>query len=476
MKPNSCLVIDTWEGQLEIDEAVLKANGVAGMGIRINDMNGGHHLDSGFSKQWAEASNFVRFPYFVYNPWVDGSQNFAWLKANMPADARSVAIDIEVAYPGYSPVTYAGEVNKFLALCAPFWKTIIYTGAGFTNLLSKWPTFDYWWAQYPSPSIYLSTVKTWVDLKVALDKLDRPFNESVCPGKVKMWQFSGDYLVLPGNIQKMDVSIFYGTEQELAEYFNQVAPISDPSPAPVATPQPDLVGKTAVVMKQSVNVRQGPGTQYTVIGMARFGDKLTIYGTQLDAAGNVWGKLQDAWICMIYQGSTYVQFEDTFPHLYKIKDDIQAGVPPRPYLRVGLPSTVPTNGGTGFVKLSDAWMKYLASINDSKAMNYLFKPSSGWHNTGDSNLVRELTFSGNIVEVTRIENGKAYIKTAFNNENPPSIPVLPTAANLHPLVHLFSTQYSDHLNMDGGGRLARIILIANPGESLWMNTFDLIRL
>jgi GH25 family lysozyme M1 (1,4-beta-N-acetylmuramidase) len=222
------LVIDTWEGQLEIDEAVLKANGVAGMGIRINDMNGGHHEDAGFAKQWAEAANFVRFPYFVYNPWVDGRANYDWLNAHMPAGCMAVAIDIEVRMSGYSPATYAGEVVKFLDLCdMKGWKTIIYTAQWFLANLKSWPRVDYWWAQYPDPVKYFSGISTWDDLKLRLDHpvLLRPFNIESCPGNVKMWQFGGDFLTLPGSTRKMDVNLFYGNTDDLAAYFGQESPV-----------------------------------------------------------------------------------------------------------------------------------------------------------------------------------------------------------------------------------------------------------
>ena len=249
LKPNTCLVIDTWEGQLEIDEAVLKANGVSGVSVRLNNMSGGHHMDAGFAKQWYEARGFIRFPYFVYNPWVDGAANFAWLKANMPLDAQSVAIDIEVKWEGYAPNKYAGEVVKFLELCKPHWKTIIYTAEWFLYRLSSWPKVDYWWAQYPDQTYYFGQVKTWDDLKTALDKLDKPFNASKIPGTLKMWQFSGDYLTLPGNTRKMDVNVFYGPENELADYFGAAVatPKPDPDPDPDPEPEPYIAMKSVKI-------------------------------------------------------------------------------------------------------------------------------------------------------------------------------------------------------------------------------------
>lgn len=226
----TCLVIDVWEGQLEIDEAALKANGVAGIGIRLNDMAGGHHLDTGFAKQWREAAGLVRFPYFVYNPWVDGASNFAWLAANMPAEARSVAIDVEVRKSGYPAATYAGELEKFLQLATRKWKVIIYTAEWFLRDLAKWPVMDYWWAQYPDQAKYFGGVRTWVELRQRLRifGLDKPFNAAACPGQIRMWQFSGDYLVLPGSNRDIDVNLFYGSAAELAAYFGGDGVITEP--------------------------------------------------------------------------------------------------------------------------------------------------------------------------------------------------------------------------------------------------------
>jgi hypothetical protein len=237
MNKDTCLVVDVWEGSLEMDEAALKAAGVAAIGIRLNDMNGGHHKDGGFDKQWAEAAGFARLPYFVYNPWVDGAGNYVWLSQHMPADARSVAIDVEVRKTGYAPSTYAGEFEKFLQLAKLKWRVITYTAEWFLGALSKWPTMDYWWAQYPDPARYFGGVKTWDELKSRLDNqvLGKPFNAAKCPGTIKMWQFSGDYLILEGCLRDIDVNLFYGTSEECAAYFGGVG-----LPEGVPEPEPEL--------------------------------------------------------------------------------------------------------------------------------------------------------------------------------------------------------------------------------------------
>jgi hypothetical protein len=235
MKEPYCLVIDTWEGQLEIDEAILLANNVAGMFIRLNDISGGHHKDKGFDKQWNEAKAFCRAPYFVYNPWVPGSSNFLWLQSNMPADAKAVAIDIEVRMPDYSPAMYAQEVKKFIDLCRGKWNFAIYTGEWFLSYLSTWPTdVMYWWAQYPYEFFPPDNLFwTWDELRNHLVKYTGPANIGKVPGgHLWGWQFTGDRIILPGNIREMDVSIFFGSRQELEAFMG--APAIQP-PADIIT-------------------------------------------------------------------------------------------------------------------------------------------------------------------------------------------------------------------------------------------------
>lgn len=397
MKPNTCLVIDTWEGQLEIDETVLKANGVAGISIRINDMSGGHHKDTGFDKQWSEAKNFVRFPYFVYNPWVDGVANYQWLVANMPPEAKSVAVDIEVRFSGITAAKYAGEVNKFLELCKPMWKTIIYTAQWFLDALSKWPTVDYWWAQYPNGATYFGNVKTWDQLKIALDALDKPFNVGSIPGTLKMWQFTGDYLTLPGNTRKMDVNIFYGTEKELADYF--VCTVTIPE-VPADNPTPK--------------------------------------------------------------------------YMY-VKCDLMALERPS-RIRLGLPSTVRIQGTMSAINLSPEWIKFVYDIQPNPSYQftstYVLKPKVGWHNTGDPTRVEMLTFSGNIVEVSKIEGDKVFIKTFDASISPPI--QIDLSKKMNPLIQLFSTQFSTWLDVGTNDRWPRTLLITKPGTAAWMSKSDLI--
>lgn len=220
---NKIILFDVWEGSLEIDEDLLKFNNIAGLVIRINDMNGGHHLDENFFNQFAQSisAGLATGVYFVYNPWVNGQTNFNWLNANIPTIAKSVCVDIEVSYSAVSPIQYAAEVRKFIDLCKTKWNIAIYTGQWFLSYLAYWPTdVPYWWAAYPS-ILYPSGSQIWSysQLGNALSTLDRPFNESKIPGELFMWQCSGDRIILPGTSRPVDINIFYGTPNDLNTWF-----------------------------------------------------------------------------------------------------------------------------------------------------------------------------------------------------------------------------------------------------------------
>jgi GH25 family lysozyme M1 (1,4-beta-N-acetylmuramidase) len=249
------VVLDVWEGNLEIDEVQLASANIAGLIIRINDMNGGHHLDTNFWSQWNQSGSFNRVPYFVYNPWVNGQQNYDWLLANIPV-CPAVMIDTEVTEPNYGPATYAAEHAKFIAMCCLKWKTVIYTGAGFvgSKVLQYWTTgVDYWWSQYPWP-LYeekrpgytpLPIINvTWGQLKQYLDSyaIWPSSTAKYCPAganAVKLWQCSGDRFILPGMTRTCDINIFPGTAEEYATWLGYKTAV-----IPVVPPNPPVVGST----------------------------------------------------------------------------------------------------------------------------------------------------------------------------------------------------------------------------------------
>jgi GH25 family lysozyme M1 (1,4-beta-N-acetylmuramidase) len=222
------ILLDVWEGALDVDETILHEADIAGLIIRLNDMSGGHHMDANFTNQWDQASNFLRAPYFVYNPWVNGSQNFNWLHDHLPQGVTIVFADIEVRKDGYSPKVYADEVQIFYNLISAQYKTVIYTGAWFLTVVDYWPHAEYWWARYPyslcpqGGRVFWS----WGDFKQKANVYGySPDPYKVCPGPAMLWQCSGDKVILPGTANRpIDINLWNGTLAELEAWWGNQLP------------------------------------------------------------------------------------------------------------------------------------------------------------------------------------------------------------------------------------------------------------
>ena len=223
------LILDNWEGSLNIDEPTLLEAGIRADIIRLNDMNGGHHIDEYFAVQWIQAERFLRAPYFVYNPWVSGAENYEWCIDHLPIKGVTrLMIDIEVRKTGYSPETYADEVATFFDLiwdCFPL--AFPYTGGGYIGLLAHWIGGDYAWARYPY-TFYPPTREEWTWEKL-IQKLGvygyAPDPYKKCPGIPKIWQFTGDRLIMPGCANRpIDINAWNGTLAELETWWGAKMP------------------------------------------------------------------------------------------------------------------------------------------------------------------------------------------------------------------------------------------------------------
>lgn len=222
------IVLDVWEGALDINEPLLREAGVAGLIVRLNDISGGLHKDMTFDAQWKQAEGFLRAPYYVYNPWVTGQVNFEWLADNLPAGVTRVFADIEVRKADYPPSTYADEVQLFYALLLNHFKAAIYTGGWFLSMLSHWYGGDYWWARYPyalcpqGDKVYW----TWGDFKQKANVYGyHPDPTKQCPGRPILWQCSGDKVILPGTASRpMDLTLWNGSLPELEAWWGAQMP------------------------------------------------------------------------------------------------------------------------------------------------------------------------------------------------------------------------------------------------------------
>lgn len=290
--------LDVWEGSLDIDEPVLRENGISFLIPRLNSISGILHKDDLFDVQWEQASSFLRAPYFVYTPWETGKINAEWLLDNIPTNAPRFFADIEVRKLDYPPKTYAAEIASFFALTDKYYKSAVYTGGWFLDVVAYWPIRDYWWGRYP---YFLYPDKTtYISWQEFYDRVEYvgwyPDPYKLCPGTVKVWQCTGDRYILPGTASRvMDVNIWRDTFDDLVAWWGGEAPVNPP---PVAT-NPTI---KLVTLMGDIRVRTGPSIYASIVGKVPA-------GYQIDACGfggsNCWAKIQGGqydgkWIAIQY--------------------------------------------------------------------------------------------------------------------------------------------------------------------------------
>jgi hypothetical protein len=127
------------------------------------------------------------------------------------------------------------------------------------------------------------------------------------------------------------------------------------------------------------------------------------------------------------------------------------------------PATVRLQGGKGNVQLPAAWQKYVGKINGDNAgiLKYLFHRDSGWQNSDQYARVEELVFENQYVNVLRVSGMRAYVGTYFIDRPPPA-----TVSVENRQLFTIVTREDTIIGSPKGN--AYIILIARPGEQLWI--------
>ena len=220
------LALDIWQGNGDINESILQANGVEALLIRMNDSAGQLRYDTNFLTQWAQAKAFKRVAYIVVSPLNIGhtftaAEVVAWILAWRPVDCNIIALDVEidarVIYNNQTitPAYYSKFVTAiFAGLHAAGITCIQYSGSWFYLMVQPWVKPDYvfqWWARYLN-SIQPAVTKdangnniypmiSWDGLKAKIAALDwTPLSlgyVETMTGHISIWQISSVW-VLPG--------------------------------------------------------------------------------------------------------------------------------------------------------------------------------------------------------------------------------------------------------------------------------------
>ena len=127
--------------------------------------------------------------------------------------------------------------------------------------------------------------------------VNQTYTSANADGTASTYTFDGWYTAKIGGakVETLDSSLAIGTTL-YAHWRASDGTVVEPTP-PVSTP---VDGIEVTVTGTDVNVRGGPGTDYSITGRATKGDKLTITETSQNG-GYLWGKFgEDKWIALSY--------------------------------------------------------------------------------------------------------------------------------------------------------------------------------
>ena len=129
------------------------------------------------------------------------------------------------------------------------------------------------------------------------------------------------------------------------------------------------VDVTVTVTADGVNLRNGPGTNYTRIGKANTGDKFRITETTT-GSGYRWGKYDGGWICL-----NYTNFDDVING--KVEETVPPTEPTVPPTEPTVPPTEPTVPPTEPTQ-PDEPKKLMGTIRVNDALRVRSGPGTGY--------------------------------------------------------------------------------------------------
>ncbi len=104
------------------------------------------------------------------------------------------------------------------------------------------------------------------------------------------------------------------------------------------------VSVTVTVTENNVNLRKGPGTNYTIVGTANTGKQFAITAVAT-GSGYTWGKYDGGWICLKYTNYDSVKDSVNKPEGTEPTTPPQPTEPQKPAAPAAVSGTVKANGG-----------------------------------------------------------------------------------------------------------------------------------
>jgi hypothetical protein len=294
---------DVWEGSLDIDENVIFAGGSKFIIIRMNDTVGGLHLDENFKKQWDQSRLFGKCPYFVVAPWIYASAQAKFIMDNMPQGCKTICLDVELHY-NETPTQYAVLLKQLITqLKTNGYLVIIYTGQWFMQYVSPWPTdCEYWLAAYaliayPKERISL----TWDQSKEIMKQLNWP--TLVMPGKIVIYQFTGDRWILPGCANRaVDMNLMLVSDFERV-FGQKSSPVTGPINPTFNQYQAQCTASGGLYIRLKLD------STSSAVGGLKYQEIVTVL-----EESNGWARIDRGWVSLTYLKKIYTSY---FPIAFK---------------------------------------------------------------------------------------------------------------------------------------------------------------
>lgn len=140
-------------------------------------------------------------------------------------------------------------------------------------------------------------------------------------------------------------------------------------------------GIKITVTADDVNLRRGPGTNYTIVGSANTGDKMVITETA-EGSGYLWGKDGDKWIALMY--TNYNEVKDQDPEETEPSEP-ETSVPSNPETTT-VTGTVKANGGLALREGPGTGYDYIRYLDDGSKVTISEQKTVGsmtWGYTGE---------------------------------------------------------------------------------------------
>jgi GH25 family lysozyme M1 (1,4-beta-N-acetylmuramidase) len=216
--------VSHWSG--DVDFALMKLHGVD---LFIPKLTQGNYLRDSEVDEYLKDLRRDKLDFGVFHyddPDITVGRQVDWIRKNLPADAKFLALDIEKTGPRkgvkYNPLTLDAHIRALYDGCAGLGlPLLVYTRMSYVTsycptLLPWLKTKRNWIAAYPELRTLSERLLgkkgiklSWIGLKGRMLRVGRPITPSgiTCV----LHQFSGDVFILPGCKKTLDINMADGS-------------------------------------------------------------------------------------------------------------------------------------------------------------------------------------------------------------------------------------------------------------------------